>query len=151
MWSKTFPYNNSIVSLFFYRGLFETSDHDITVETSIEQINVGRRNNFHLVIISNGEASRIERVFIGENFYPRIRQTRNPTFQYTTFLRSMEMTSFREYLTTFAPPSSKITAVPIDFQGGSISRARHQMPPPLESSFLKKIAIKNIETSHRCR
>ena len=103
LWSKTFPYNNSIVSLFFYRGLFETSDHDITVETSIEQINVGRRNNFHLVIISNGEASRIERVFIEENFYPRIRQTRNPTFQYTTFLRSMEMTSFREYLTTFVP------------------------------------------------
>lgn len=71
LWSKTLPYNNSIVSLFFYRGLLETSDHDITVETSIEQINVGRRNNFHLVIISNGEASRIERVFIGENFYPR--------------------------------------------------------------------------------
>lgn len=100
LWSKTLPYNNSIVSLFFYRGLLETSDHDITVETSIGQINVGRRNNFHLVIISNGEASRIESFYRGKFLST---QTRNPTFQYTTFLRSMEMTSFREYLTTFVP------------------------------------------------
>lgn len=149
MWSKTFPYNNSIVSLFFYRGLFETSDHDITVETSIEQINVGRRNNFHLVIISNGEASRIESFYRGKflSTHPANTESNFPIYNVPSIHGNDVVSRISDH---FRPPSSKITAVPIDFQGGSISRARHQMPPPLESSFLKKIAIKNIETSHRC-